>query len=418
MRAPGSTSAAGVAALLFMLLASPASAQDESRQSAPTIRVYSQSGAIASNYVTPAIEVSEDAYVFAVSLDLDGQIHILHPDYPGISVRILSHNQLRLPNFFAGFSQRGTTYDGSGRYVSNSDYNVDSENETRGTVIALASRAPFRLDRVESGGDWNIATIRGLIEHRAPASAAHALAAYLGAKGESIGTDYMRFASAQYHDYYASNPLYGCDLYYEGYSPGLALSRLAVLNRVGQMRRSGRSVSILGYDFCGMPIVAYGPSQPNTRYRPRTPRDPSDTLVTKGHVRPRRSDQSAERFPRAALGTFPLTRRGETPRAGDVLITPPRQNRRDPREIFADPRNEGRVSGLAERSRVPTERAAPPRAETGFIGTLPRREYPRPIVREAPVVHERPSSPPPPPPRTQPQTQSRPAPVFVRPPRH
>jgi hypothetical protein len=343
--------------------------------------------------VTPAIEVSEAAYVFAVSLDLDGQIHVLHPDYPGISVRILGHSQLRLPNFFAGFSR--SRYDEAGRNVSNYDYEVANEDDSRGTVIALASRAPLRLERVESGGDWNVETIRRLIENRAPASAARALAAYLGAKGESIGTDYMRFASARYNDYYASNPLYGCDLYYGGYSPGLALSRLAVLNRVGQLRRSGRSVRILGYDFCGMPIVAYGPSAPN-RYRPRTPRNPSDTLVTKGHVRPPRSGQSAESFPRAATGTFPLTRRGETRDAGDVLIASPQQNRRDPRERFADPRSEGRAS---------------------VIGTLPVREYPRPIVREAPVVHERPSSPPPPPPRAQQQPQSRPAPVFVRPPR-
>jgi hypothetical protein len=396
MRASESISAVGVGALLFTLLASPAPAQDEARQSPPTVRVYSQSGGIASNYVTPAIEVSEAAYVFAISLDLDGQIHVLHPDYPGISVRILGHNQLRLPNFFAGFSR--SRYDEGGREVSNYDYDVASENDSRGTVIALASRAPLRLERVESGGDWNVETIRRLIENRAPASAAHALAAYLGANGESIGTDYMRFASTR-NDYYASNALYDCDLYYGGYNPGLAVSRLAVLNRVGQMRRSGRSVRILGYDFCGMPIVAYGPSAPN-RYRPRTPRDPSDTLVTKGHVRPRRSGQSGESFPRAALGTFPLTRPGETRQAGDVLIRPPRQNRRDPREISADPRAESRV-----------------------IGTLPARDYPRPIVREAPVVREapivreRPSSPPPPPPRAQPQPQSRPAPVFVRPPR-
>ena len=208
MRGARSASAAGVAALLITLLASPSAAQDESRQRAPSIRVYSQSGPIASNYVTPAIEVSEDAYVFAVSLDLDGQIQVLHPDFPGISVRILQHKQLRLPNFFAGFSRGGGTYDGSGRYVGYSDYYAGSDDDSRGTVIALASRAPFNLERVESDGDWNISAIRRLIEHRAPASAAHALAAYLGAKGESIGTDYMRFAPAQYRDYYSSNPLY------------------------------------------------------------------------------------------------------------------------------------------------------------------------------------------------------------------
>src|ERR1700716_4681773 len=142
MRGARSASAAGGAALFVTLLAASSGAQDGPRQRAPSIRVYSQNGAIASNYVTPAIEVSEDAYVFAVSLDLDGQIQVLHPAFPGISVRILQHRQLRLPNFFAGFSHRGSTYDASGRYASYSDY-YGGRDDSRGTVIALASRAPF-----------------------------------------------------------------------------------------------------------------------------------------------------------------------------------------------------------------------------------------------------------------------------------
>ncbi|HXL85684.1 MAG TPA: hypothetical protein VN927_00645, partial [Gemmatimonadaceae bacterium] len=248
MRAERSASAMGVAALLIALVAPPSHAQDRSRERAPIIRVYSQNGAIESNYITPAIEVSEDAYVFAVSMDLDGQIQVLHPDFPGISVRILQHKQLRLPNFFAGFSQSAGRFDASGRYVSSFDDYAGNYSDTRGTVIALASRAPFDLERVEMDGDWNISAIRGLIEHRAPASAAYALAEYLGAKGESIGTDYMRFAPAGRQHYYAQNALYGCDLYYGGYSPGLAISRLGVLNRVAQLRRDGRSVRIVGYD--------------------------------------------------------------------------------------------------------------------------------------------------------------------------
>src|ERR1700716_230133 len=184
MRGARSASAAGGAALFVTLLAASSGAQDGPRQRAPSIRVYSQNGAITSRYVTPAIEVSEDAYVFAVSFDLDGQIQILHPDFPGISVRILSHKQLRLPNFFAGFSRGEGRYDASGRYASYSDSRAGGANDSRGTVIALASRVPFNLERVESGGDWNISAIRGLIEHRAPSGAAQALAAYLGMKGE------------------------------------------------------------------------------------------------------------------------------------------------------------------------------------------------------------------------------------------
>ena len=436
MHVARSASAAGVAALFLGLVASRSGAQDESRQRPPSIRVYSLNGAIASRYVTPAIEVSEDAYVFAVSFDLDGQIQVLHPDYPGISVRILRHKQLRLPNFFAGFSGGGGRYDASGRYVSYSESRAGSANNSRGTVIALVSRAPFRLERVESDGDWNISAIRGLIEYRAPYGAAQALAAYLGAKGESIGVDYMRFASAQYPDSYASTPLYGCDLYYGGSDPGLAFRRIAVLNRVEQLQRGGQSVRILGYDFCGTPIVAYGPSQQSQRYRPRLPGDSAQIPRGRSRIPRGRSAQSEWSEPsEAAIGTFPTTFQPETPRAGEVLITAPTPNRRDPREIFNDPRGDDLVRESAERGRRPVERNAP-RAETPVIGTFPpAREYPRPIFREAPVVREaptavyerpsspppiireRPSSPPPPPPRAQSEPHPRPVADPAPPPR-
>lgn len=427
MRVARLASAVGVAALLVTLFAPPSAAQNESRARAPSIRVYSQNGAIASNYVTPAIEVSEDAYVFAVSLDLDGQIQVLHPDFPGISVRILEHKQLRLPNFFAGFYHGGGgMYDASGRYASYSDYYGGTDNDSRGTVIALASRAPFTLARVESDGDWNISAIRRLIEHRTPGSAAHALAAYLGANGEPIGIDYMRFAPAQYHSYYASSPLYACDLYYGGYGQGLALSRLGVLDRVAQLRNAGQSVSIIGYDFCGMPVVAYGPSRPSPGFRP-PPRNPGDTLGRRDSVPPRSGRPGTTNPHEAAIGTFPITRRADLPQMGDVTITAPRPNRRDPRQELIDLRNEARSGGIGWTG-VPAERNAP-RVETPVIGTQPAREYSKPIFREAPqprpeptrgpdrspapapappVVHEQPSSPPPPPPRTQSEPHQRP----------
>ncbi|MEA2765145.1 MAG: hypothetical protein QOK07_1549 [Gemmatimonadaceae bacterium] len=415
MRRVRSASVAVVAALLSTLLAPPSGAQDASRQRAPSVRVYSRNGQVASRYVTPAIEVSEDAYVFAVSLDRDGEIQILHPEYPGISIRILQHKELRLPNFFAGFSDRGRSYDASGRNITYSD-SYESGNDSRGTVIALASRAPFNLARVESGGDWNISAIRSLVEHRSPSSAAQALAAYLGAKGEPIGIDYMRFSSAQYHEYYASTPLYSCDLYYGGLAgPSLGFTRLALFNRVEQARRGGQSVAIVGYDYCGLPILAYGPSQSSPLYRPHIPRDSGDTAGGKPIPRGR-SAQSGWSNPReAAIGTFPLTRR-ETPESGEIL-TSPTPSRRDPREIFNDPRYDALVRESAERGRAPGERNAPP-AETPVIGTFPTaREYPRPIVREAPVmVHEPAPSPPPAPPRPAPEVHMKPTADPVPPP--
>ncbi|MEA2760894.1 MAG: hypothetical protein QOD47_178 [Gemmatimonadaceae bacterium] len=384
MRWTRSASAAGAAALGIALLTSPSAAQDGSGQRAPRIRVYSQSGAIASSYVTPAIEVSEDAYVFAVSFDLDGQIQILHPDFPGISVRMLKDRELRLPNFFAGLSRN--EYDASGRYVSSSDY-AGGDSDSRGTVIALASRVPFNLERVENGGDWNISAIRRVIERRSPASAARALAVYLGVRGQPIGTDYMRFAPDQSNGYYASGPAYSCSQYYGGNGGGVAFRRLAVLNKVAQLQQGGRSVRVVGYDFCGMPIVAYGSSQPNGTYRPRSLERPADENGPRGHGHRSHSGESTESFPTAGLGTFPLTGGTETQQMGDVLIAPlPRPNRRDPREIFADPRIEGRPIRSAELNGSLSERSEQHRAETTAIGTLPAREYPRPIVRQAPMV--------------------------------
>src|ERR1700693_1069892 len=116
-----SASIGATAAFLLAVLASPSAAQYGARAGAPIVHIYSQNGpGVESNYVTPAIQVSDDAYVFAVSMDLDGQIQVLHPDYPGISVRIRRQQQLRLPNFFAGFYQPDGGALGAARQYANS----------------------------------------------------------------------------------------------------------------------------------------------------------------------------------------------------------------------------------------------------------------------------------------------------------
>src|SRR5436190_6427056 len=107
MRALKSATALGATALVLCALTSATGAQ-EARRRAPIIRVYSASGADVLNtstYIEPQIELSENAYVFAVEMDLDGQIQVLHPDFPGLSVKIMARTQLRLPNFFVGFNQ-------------------------------------------------------------------------------------------------------------------------------------------------------------------------------------------------------------------------------------------------------------------------------------------------------------------------
>jgi hypothetical protein len=409
-------------AFLLSVLAAAATAQDNANRGAPAIRVYSTNGSYAletTSYVTPEIEVGENAYVFAVAEDADGQIQVLHPDFPGISVRMLAHKQIKLPNFFAGFATPDRSYQPV-MYSGDVAYD-DGFQDSRGTVIALASRAPFNLERIESGGDWNMSAIRNLIENRSPLMAAQALANYLGAKGEPIGRDYMRFSSGRRHSYYALDAYSQCDLYYGyAFAPTLAFNRLRAFNRINFLRQSGQ-VRILGYDLCGTPIFAFTPATvigrplvprsklDSARLRPRLPRDRT------GRPHPQSASSSA------AEGIFPLSRRGDLPQIGDVTITAPRGRRSEPGQVLQGYRSQ---PGISEAPRkVPVERVTSPRIEPQpTTGQQPQREpslrelrpepqtasppparAPDPPRQSAPAA--RPSTPAPPPPRAEPTTQ-------------
>ncbi|HEX9250089.1 MAG TPA: hypothetical protein VF856_11350 [Gemmatimonadaceae bacterium] len=427
MRTAKFAAAVGASAFLLCVLASDSGAQERAKQRAPIIRIYDTNGSTAletTSYVTPVIEVAENAYVFAVSMDVDGQIQVLHPDFPGISVRMLAHKEIRLPNFFAGFAQqRGDGYSGASSYAGYSSYN-DGYLDSRGTVIALASRAPFDLERIESGGDWNMSAIRRLIEYRTPQVAAQSLASYLGAKGEPIGRDILRFAGGRnYNSYYAYSPYSSCDLYGYAYAPTLARRFFEASQSIAFLRQRGQSAR-LGYDFCGFPIVIYTPRSFAGGFPVGRPRTRGDTTVfPKGrfpvegvpHHPPRSSAQAAPE------GVFPLTRSG-LPQMGDVTITAPRGHRAEPglnlRGYTSQPMS-------APQGRAPIERVTTPRLEPAATGAQPVREYrPQPRTeappparapRESPppptpVVHERPSTSPPPAPPPRAATPTNPPP--------
>ena len=405
MRAAGLASAPATSALLLCLMASASPAQDPSRHRAPIIRVYSQDGTgVSSSYVTPAIDVSEDAYVFAVMMDLDGRIQVLHPEFPGISVRVRSQKQLHLPNFFAGYN---APVQGGGYYTRNGMVSQDRYdalgNDTRGTVIALASRAPFNFGVIEANGDWNISEIRQLIENRTPEFAAQQLARYLGATGEPIGHDYMRFAG-QRQSAYAYDDLGYCG--YGSYnSLGGTVYRAHAFGRAAELRSRGLRTVIVGYDACGLPVVGVASSKPGVRFRVPLPRRlPGDTTVfpksrlpqaviprhsfngditTNGHMTPRPVPE----------GIFPLPRHAE-PQMRDVTIPAPHGRRAEPREI-PDPFRSSQWGRPALPDRARTVETSRARAEPAMGAFQPAREYrpePRVIVR----------SPPPPSPRTEP----------------
>jgi hypothetical protein len=437
MRTAKLAAVVGASAFLLCVVASASGAQERASQRAPSIRIYSTNGSYAletTSYVTPVIQVSENAYVFAVSMDVDGQIQVLHPDFPGISVRMLAHKPINLPNFFAGFAQqRGGGYYSGSSYAGYSAYDDgytgysaydDGYMDSRGTVIALASRAPFNLERIESGGDWNMSAIRLLIENRTPQMAAQSLANYLGAKGEPIGRDFLRFAGFGNHNsYYAYNPYSACDSFY-GFGLG-QIRQAQVFSQINYFRQRGQAARIVGFDLCGVPIIVpTGSTFVESRFpQTRRPRNPGDTTVfPKGrfpvegvpHHPPRSSAKSAPE------GIFPLPRSG-LPQMGDVTITAPRARRGEPLRIP----DYGSQPMSVTQGRVPIERVTTPRIEPAATGAQPVREYrpepraeappparapgsPRESPPPAPVVHERPSTPPPPAPRA--ETPSRPPP--------
>jgi hypothetical protein len=406
----------GAAALVAGAPPTSLRAQESANSRAPIVRIYSEGGAsglATTNYVRPAIEVGENAYVFAVAMDLDGQIQVLHPDFPGISVKLVARRQVNLPNFFAGFGQRST----GGYYSSVSylgyDYN-GSRVDTRGTIIALASRAPFNLERVEVGGDWNMSAIRRLIDNRTPSMAAQALAAYIGAAGEPIGRDYMRFAGGG--DYYA----------YDQYDPCLStfgyafapLRRAQFLAQINFLRSRGDGFRVAGFDLCGAPILV--PVYRNGNAHVPPPRHPGQPGDTTGFPRGRVPREGFPRHPKgvttSAEGVFPLPARSGLPQMGDVTITAPTSHRAEPRDILQGYRTTPGGTAIPQ-GRVPVERPVAPRTTPSAGGAEPVRQYrPEPRVESPPPSRApeapRASSPPPathtaPPPTT----RSEPAPV-------
>jgi len=428
MRAAKLTTATGLATLLAIAIAAPAGAQSKR---APSIRIYSENADVLSTsaYITPAIQVAENAYVFAVAMDLDGQIQVLHPDFPGISVKLSAHKPVRLPNFFAGFNQQAE----SGYYASASYpgyYDTDAGRmDSRGTMIALASRAPFNLEKIEVNGDWDMSAIRRLMDYRSPQAAAQALAVYLGAKGEPIGRDYMRFAGGQRYAYgsgygYGYNAYSACDSYY-GYGFGV-LRQAEIFRYINYLNSRGIRFRVAAYDLCGLPVIVPTGGTPGIGYPvTRPPRKPSDTTV---FPKSRAPNAGPRYFPRNAAATTaesarPIPERAGLPQMGDVTITAPTRRRGEPQTTFQGYRPSPGVA--IPQGRAPIEHTVTPRSEPAAIGSPTPQYRPEPRTSAPPPSRipdaPRASSPPPtvhsapvssPPPRASaPTTRSEPAPA-------
>ncbi|HEY3745278.1 MAG TPA: hypothetical protein VGL17_03500, partial [Gemmatimonadaceae bacterium] len=193
----------------------------------------------------------------------------------------------------------------------------------------------------------------------------------------------------------------------------------SVVSRINTLRAAGQRVSIVGYDYCGMPIVVWGPSGRGRVFQPADPLpiDTGDSRNRLGHPVPPRSGHKPTNGS-AALGFFPPPRHAATPpQVGDVTVTapaPPRRGR-DPREVLIELQNQGNGSAFPDRDPIPRG-SAPPRTSTPAIGAEPVQNFNRPVLRAAPPIQRTqptPSAPPraatpaPPPPRAaEPHTTS------------
>jgi hypothetical protein len=172
-----------VAALCVGALPSPSDGQQQSRRAAPKVSIYGGGlDAHRTSDVTSRVRVTEDAYVLVVARNLNGEITVLYPESPKKSSMIAARTTLELPSFFSGFDAQPSV--GQTRYVV-----------SQGTVFALASLAPLNLKMISTGGEWNIDSIKSLIQGVIPQLAPNALASHLGPKGEHIGVASMWFGA-------------------------------------------------------------------------------------------------------------------------------------------------------------------------------------------------------------------------------
>jgi hypothetical protein len=160
----------------------PSQAQQRIGRPAPTISIYTVGNIHGASEVTPHVRLTEDANVLVIERGPNGEIRVLFPESPERPATIVGGAPFELPSFFSGFDSHQRI--GQTRYVASG-----------GTVIGLASRAPFNFEPISSGSEWNIDAIRGLIQGLGPGLARSALARRLGAKDEPIGLASMWFGA-------------------------------------------------------------------------------------------------------------------------------------------------------------------------------------------------------------------------------
>jgi hypothetical protein len=391
-------------------------AEAQNNRKAPRIHLTTGLGSsVASNYIEPSVTLSEDAYVFVISVDVDRRVQVLHPNETGISVKMAAQRQLHLPRFFAGYGGSAGFSNVSGSAYSAYDYG-SGYSDTRGTLIALASRRPFRLSGISVGGDWDVRLLERLVQNRDPHMAASLLAKLVGAPGEPIGRDVYRFAGGThyYNSFYNNSAYYDCSYLYGslGFARGFRAGTSLAFFRAAQLQQAGFSVAFLGYDMCGQPLFNV--------YPPAIVGTPGGRPPAAGAFPAGRLPSSAPRNPLRDSVAGVITGARPTPgRHADRndAFTPPMSRIPDARSVSERPHPPSEGTRVYERPRAPAASPAPERAEPRHSPPPPERvSAPRHVPeRIAPPAYTPPpqqsSPPPPPPPRAAEPRTERPTPA-------
>ncbi|HUQ46125.1 MAG TPA: hypothetical protein VM033_05705 [Gemmatimonadaceae bacterium] len=435
------------------------SLEDDEVASAPRIRLVVPPVSYAgSQYVEASFQLSADAYVLVVAVDLDRRIRVLYPETPeesGFAARSSPH---RLTRFFAGFSRSNRSSGYDARYGMTGRISPVGGG---GVLLAVASDRPLQLERLTGvGGDWDEPTLMQLIFDESLSGAAHAVGRAVVLTGQDFNTDYSTFSGRRsltayrsfasssfggcgdgYGYEYADVSGFGTSSYPNGYA-GQAPRLIGLYQRNGQtFARYASGGGCGGVSYYDVPVNSTGPvlgapvraDTSTAKRRPRFPGAPRFPIVSgdsgTGALARRLApadapDRGADRPLMASGLRFrpPEQLPGERLRPIEALMAP-RDAGEFParrRPVFSDeqasrrdaPQSAGREGERQAERMQPRERQSEPRAEPTRAEPMraepmrsepPRMEPPRAEpVRSEPVRSE--------------PVRSEPAPAPVRPP--
>jgi hypothetical protein len=186
---------------------SPGAGTENAASSVPLIHLNLLGAGASTNYVDAGFQVSEDAYVMIVAVDLDRRVRVVFPEAPDESGYVTAHSSKRITRFFAGFGPISRRY---------ANFSLATQPITRngggGILLAIASNRPLQLGGLADGeGDFNEESIARLVFNASAPSAAYSLGRAVTRSGQQFNTDYSSFGGGLGgHGTFASNSFSEC----------------------------------------------------------------------------------------------------------------------------------------------------------------------------------------------------------------